>query len=182
MSDPSPASPFDELPELMISLRSLGSRRRMGVARAGGTDEQDRYFAPLVEARRKAATAADVAQVLEAFDALHLLAMLDTTIGTFAASRFASRPPARRAFEAGLLEIVEPLRRSLERLAERAAPLERGDEDTRRRLWPGWLEALRAAFRVADDCWTPLRDALDAVPPAVSRRGFRLGRSTRGRR
>jgi hypothetical protein len=182
MSDPSPASPFDELPELMVSLRSLGSRRRMGIASIRGTDEQDRYFAPLVEARRKAATAVDVVQVLEAFDALHLLAMLDTTIGTFAASRFGSRPPARRAFEALLSEIVEPLRRSLERLAERAALLERADDDTRRRLWPAWLEALRAAFRVADDCWMPLRDALDMVPPAAPRRGFGLGRSTRGRR
>ena len=166
MSDPAP--PFDELPEVMLSLRSLGSHRRGSLETEAVAEEQERFFAPLLEARRHAAAATTIIQVVAAFDAAQLLARLDETMRSFAATRFDTRPPARRAFEAELFEIVEALHRSLQRLAAEAerigaAPAAAGQH------WPSWLAALRETYRIADSTWAPLRDALSApVPPPAA--------------
>jgi hypothetical protein len=163
MSNPIP--PFDELPELTLSLRSFGSRRRSSNDRTLD-DEQARFFAPMLEARRAATAAVTRMQVVAAFDARRLGALVDATLRAFAAERFQTRPPARRAFEAELFEIAEPFRlalRELRELAEIVAgsgePASEFDQFTR------WLEQLRVTFRAADAIWPLLGDALVATPP-----------------
>src|SRR5690242_10452852 len=113
MSDRIP--PFDELPELTLSLRSFGSRRHAPNDSAAREDDQERFFAPLLAGRRSAAQGMTRPQVVAAFDARRMTATFDATVRSFAAERFANRSPGLRAFEAELFEILEPLHESLQR-------------------------------------------------------------------
>jgi hypothetical protein len=167
----------EPLPELTLALRALGSRRR----RRGEGTEQERFFAPLLEARRAAARAADVETAVTSFDAARLNTSFDKTVRALAADRAASgRPAARRALEARLQERLEPLRRALSELGACADALLGADEDARPDAWHRWAEQLRAVFECADRCWPDLDAALATV--GVPRRGwlarvFRRGRS-----
>lgn len=171
--------PFEELPELTLSLRSFGSRRGQpdsDAARAVGQD-QEHFFAPLLDARRRAAEAHATDEVLAAFDARRLTAALDAAVRAFAAERSAGRPAAQRALEAELLEIVDPLRAALQQLREESEQLlqhsgrEAGEELGAR--WSAWLEHLRLIFRIADATWNPLADVLARVPTSSSRQARR---------
>ncbi|HKO14982.1 MAG TPA: hypothetical protein VJU87_02030 [Gemmatimonadaceae bacterium] len=170
-----------ELPELTLSLRRFGSHRGGGGrtrAPQGGTGddtqregEQDRFFAPLLEARRRASSAASIPQIVAAFDARRLTAAMDATLRAYAGERQAARPPARRALEAELFEIVEPLRAELQRLRDRAEMLlvaRSGAERNER--WSIWLDQLRDVFRSADGTWISLERALRAAAPAGGKR------------
>jgi hypothetical protein len=157
----------EPLPELTLALRTLGSRR----GRRGEGLEQERFFGPLLEARRAAARASDVETAVSSFDALRLSSSLDKTIRAIAADRAPSgRPPARRALEARLQERVEPLRRELAELGERAADLLASDEEARAEAWRRWAEQLRVVFECADRCWPSLDAALATT--RAPRRGF----------
>jgi hypothetical protein len=166
MSNPTPPPPpFDELPELMLSLRSFGSRRHLPNGLSAVDDEEARFFAPMLDARRAAASAITRAQVVAAFDARRIGALLDATIRAFAAERFGSRPPARRALEAELFEIVEPLRASLRELRALADSIVDSREPVREYDdWTHWLDALRATFQTADSIWPRLGAALVVIP------------------
>lgn len=169
MSDP--PTPFDELPELMLSLRSFGSRRGGHEELAALIESQDRFFAPLLDCRRRAAQAISREQVIAAFEPRRLTALIDATLRAFATERFANRLPARRAFEAELFEIITPLHHELQGLRH-LAEATTGDE-----AWDLWLAQLRVVFHVADSSWPPLRHALAAAPiPSASGRG----KSSRG--
>ena len=161
-----------ELPELMLSLRSFGSRR--GAPNESGTldAEQERFFAPLLDGRRAAAQAVSGPQVVAAFDSPRLAALGEAGVRECAAARFATQAPARRALEAELFEIIEPLRDALTVLASLAEriPFEQNarvaDEE-----WALWLAQLRVVFRVADASWPALRDALASSPTTASPSG-----------
>lgn len=172
---PDSTPPFDLLPELMLSLRSFGSRRRVANQQSALDDEEARFFAPMLDARRAAGDAVTRLQVVAAFDTRRLVALLDATVRAFATERFKTRPPARRAFEAELFEIVEPLRVSLRELRDRAEVVTSAREESARHdLFASWLEQLRAAFHVADAIWPALAEALAAAPvvdAGKSRRG-----------
>jgi hypothetical protein len=157
----------EPLPELTLALRALGSRRR----RRGEGNEQERFFAPLLEARRAAARAADVEGAVTSFDAARLNTSFDKTIRALVADRAASaRPAARRALEARLQERLEPLREALSELGERADALLGADETARPDEWRRWADQLRAVFACADRCWPGLDAALETV--GVPRRSW----------
>ena len=161
-----------ELPELMLSLRSFGSRR--GVPNeAGSLDaEQEHFFAPLLDGRRTAAQAMSRAQAVAAFDSRRLTALFDDAVREFAAARFATQAPARRALEAELFEILEPLRDALTVLASLAERIPFGQNSVAAdEQWTLWLAQLRVVFRVADTSWPALRDALASSATAVSASG-----------
>ena len=168
-----PATPFDELPELMLSLRSFGSRRGGHEESSALIEDQDRFFAPLLDCRRRAAQAISREQVVAAFESRRLTALIDATLRAFATERFASRLPARRAFEAELFEIIGPLHQELQALRALAEtiPTREGrmiaDES-----WTLWVAQLRVVFHAADSSWPPLRAALAASPsPSATGRG-----------
>ena len=153
----------------MLSLRSIGSRRSQPTALPEMAAEQERYFAPLLDARRAAAKAVTRAQVIAAFEGRRLTALIDASVRAFATERFGTRAPARRAFEAELFEIVDPLRdemQSLREIAEKPPSAEGSPEQAAH--WSDWLEQLRVVFRVADRCWPTIAAALASAPPAVS--------------
>jgi len=164
MSDRIP--PFDELPELTLSLRSFGSRRHASPNESlASDDEQERFFAPLLAGRRSAAHGMSRPQVVAAFDARRMTATIDATVRSFAAERFAKRTPGLRAFEAELFEMLEPLHDSLQRLRDLADSVPTGPESPDQyQRWTVWLAQLRAVFRIADASWPQLRRALDAWP------------------
>jgi hypothetical protein len=174
--------PFDELPELMLSLRSIGSRRSQPTALPEMVEEQERYFAALLDARRAAAKAVTRAQVIAAFEGRRLTALIDASIRAFAAERFGSRASARRAFEAELFEILEPLRdqiQSLRAIAEKPASVDGSPEQSAH--WSLWLEQLRVVFRVADSSWPAVAGALASAPRASASGEKRRSSGEQGR-
>jgi len=145
------------VPELTVALRGLGTAR----ARPG--PDHDRFFAPLLASRTAAARATDPLARLAAVDAAALDAGITRTMRTLAADRFPKRPPERRALEAELLDLAEPVAARIAVLAaaERAVRDARPDELFVR--WRAWAAAYRAVFVAADVCWLAAAPVLAAV-------------------
>lgn len=158
---------FAGLPELTLSLRSLGSGRgRLSGRVAAGGEEQASFFSPLLEARRRAASARSATEAISAFNVARLGASLDETMRALATQRFPARPPARRAFEAALADAAQPLYAALRQLRERT-PLPEDAEKPER--WRIWLDALRATFEAADRVWGSVDALLAEQPPQTGR-------------
>ena len=176
------ADPFPELPELMLSLRSFGSRRGSPIEARALEEEQARFFAPLLDGRRAAAQAVSRPQVIAAFDSRQLAELVDGVLREFAAVRFATHAPARRALEAELFEIVEPLRDALTVLAglAEAIPSDRNGPGADER-WTLWVAQLRVVFRVADTSWPALRVALASTPSLTTSGRWRISGGERSR-
>jgi hypothetical protein len=141
------------LPELTLALRGLGSRRA-----PGGSDD-DGFFAPFLAARRRAERASDLALRLAAFDPAVLAASVDEILLRLAAAP-ARRASDRRALEAHLGELAEPLHASITRLAEAAAAWRSSGDDTRLARWRDWSVSLRTLFAEADRCSLEIRALL----------------------
>ncbi len=150
------------IPEVTRALRALGSRRGHGSARASGPAEQKIFFAPLLDARREAVGATRPEQTLAAFDSTQLERAIGQAIQVFATGRYGENPPARRALEAELTDLSEPLINALDRLRQKADDARGAVDDLR--LWRAWSTQLRATFETADRVWLSLDAALDATP------------------
>jgi hypothetical protein len=152
------------IPEMTHALRALGSRRghhgRQG-GRAAAADEQRRFFGPLLEARRRALALTSL-NAVAAFEPSLLAQAISAALGSFAAGRYASDPPARRALEAELVDLCEPLLDVLSGLSAAADEVRTAPEDLRR--WRRWAAGLRSTFETADRVWLSLDAALDAAP------------------
>lgn len=148
------------LPELTRALRALGSRRGMSARADAG--EQQRFFAPLITARRQAAQAEGPADTIAAFDCLTLTRALDATLRRFANDRYAENGPERRAFEAALMDACEALRESIDALRSLSDEARGAVDDLGR--WRAWSSQLRAIFEVADRAWLGVDAALGATP------------------
>jgi hypothetical protein len=153
------------LPELTRALRALGSRRGSRAVRTSGPSEQIRFFAPLLDARRRAVEADSPLAALEAFDSAPIARAMAAAIHAFAAERCGPDGPAKRALEAELVDLSEPLESAFERL--RHASERAGTSLDDLRTWRAWAAELRATFEVADRIWLALDAALDGVslPP-----------------
>ena len=108
------------LPELTHALRAFGSRRGHRSTRATAASDQQRFFAPLLEARRHAVTAGTPAAAIAAFDADALAAAFEAQLREFAAERYGDIAPARRALDAELIDLSEPLQAALDALRDAA--------------------------------------------------------------
>ncbi len=166
----------EPLPELTLALRTLGSRRR----RRGEGREHERFFAPLLEARRGAARASDLETAVGAFDAQRLNGSFDKMLRALAAEHAATpRAASRRALEARLQERVEPLRQAVTDLGARAEALLVATDEERAEAWREWADQLQRVFACADRCWPSVDAALEGGAPP--RRGW-LARLFRRRR
>ena len=150
------------LPELTRALRAFGSRRGHRSTRALAAADQQRFFAPLLEARRRASAAGPPTSVIAAFAADQLAAELVAALEAFAAERYAMPGPERRALHAELTDIAEPLILALTSLEEAAAAATESIDDLR--LWRAWSSQLRATFETADRVWLLLDIALEGAP------------------
>jgi hypothetical protein len=149
------------LPELTRTLRAFGSRRGQRTSRLAGAAEQQRFFSPLVDARRQAVRAGSPFDAVELFDARAIESAIDTTLRRFASERYGENGPARRALEAELADLTEPLYHALEALGDAAARARTGPGDLR--VWREWCGALKTTFEAADRVWLALDAALDAA-------------------
>ena len=147
------------LPELTRPLRALGSRRgRLGI-------DHDRFFAPLLTARRRGERASDRQGRLRAFEGASIRTALESAIADFAKARFPRRAPDRRALEAELQELAAPLMTSLDALdvyAGRAT--EEDSEATTFVRWRSWCGAVQEVFERADRCWLAFGPVLGDAP------------------
>jgi hypothetical protein len=149
------------VPELTSALRAFGSRRGHRGVRKSATQDQQRFFAPLLDARRQAVAAKTPSAAMAAFDATALTTAFDTALRELAAQRYGDNAPARRALEAELVDLAEPLHAELERLRE-AAKRASSSEDLK--VWRAWTRQLSATFEVADRVWISMDAALDSNP------------------
>ncbi len=150
-----------ELPEQTLRLRHFGA----GHANPGS--DHDRFFAPLLEARRRAG-GASVADQLASFDSGSLHAAIERTLHGFAADRFRRDGADRRALEAELFEVAEPLLASVDALGLAAAALREGPADVAFARWRAWSLAAQRVFAEADRAWAA---ALPALADSRGRRG-----------
>lgn len=147
------------LPELTRTLRAFGSSRaRHAGTAARSTDaaEQQRFFAPFLEARRRAGSGDDA---LAVFSGVALADALTKILQDFASERQPEPGPARRALEAELVDASEPLFDALTRLRQLADDAGAAMQDFRR--WRAWSAQLRATFETADRVWMSLDAALE---------------------
>lgn len=150
------------LPELTHALRAFGSRRGHRSTRSTAASDQRRFFAPLLDARRQAVSAGTAIKAMAAFDAEGLAKAFDAELRGFAAERYAEHAPARRALEAELIDLSEPLQAALESLRQAARDATASTDDLR--LWREWARQLGATFETADRVWLSLDMALDSKP------------------
>jgi len=152
------------VPELTRALRGLGSRRTGRGERPGGVEDEVRFFAPLLAARRAAAAARVPGVALAAFDATALEATLRTTLAALASARAGNRAARRRSIEAELLELAEPLSRALRALDGVAAEARDDVDDLTR--WRAWIAQLRLVMEAADRTWLSIDIVLAREPVA----------------
>jgi hypothetical protein len=157
--------PF-EVPELTRGLRAFASPASLGGA-------HDRFFQPLLDARRAAKHGSRWSDRLRALDAERLDATIRATLGTFAAERYPKSAPDRRALAAELDEACGDLFDQLAVLrAAQASVTAAADDDARATAWGTWIAALRNVFAAADRGWEHIRVVLGvaAIPAAAGGR------------
>lgn len=150
------------LAEQTLALRALGSPR----SRPGS--DHDRYFAPLLEARRAAERARGALGRVQAFDAAVIARRLGDALATFAAERFPDSAPDRRALEAELRDLSQPAMAAAERLGEAAVTVAEAGDDVRFARFREWTATLRELFAATDAAWIA---SLPALSDSRGRRG-----------
>ena len=149
------------MPEFTRALRGLGSHR------AGPGAEHDRFFRPLLEARRGAARAAHAEGARTAFDAASIRAAFQRRLREMAHERFPHDPPERRALEAEGTDAAAPLFAAIAALEGAQRALDGAGDLDRFARWRAWTSALQRVFDRADESWLELRTVFRA-PPATS--------------
>ena len=142
------------LGEMTLALRGLGS------ARANPGSDHQRFYGPLLAARRALEGARTPDAQLAAVDAEQLRHALRATLAAFAADRFAKVPADRRALEAELLDYADGLFAALERLAAARDTARTAPADARFAWWREWASALRVVFAEHDRAWIAALPAL----------------------
>lgn len=162
--------PEPSLPEVARSVRGLGS------GRSRHPDDAERFFAPFLAARRRAASARSRGETAQAFDATNLASAIDRWVTGLATAR-TSGPvgPAQRALAAELDDVVAPLRQAITALGVSDEAM-RGHEGNDAR-WEAWLAALRGVFAAADRTWSALDARIDTLPPPTAARPRDGGRA-----
>jgi hypothetical protein len=142
------------MPELTRSLRELGA--------IGGADAaaHDRWFAPLLVARRALVGVSDPLRQLALFDVDKLRDELARALAELAAQRAGGDAPRARALDAILEDETEPVRRAMARVAIAASALEGSDSDSRLGDWRRWVRELMELYRAADNAWPAIARAL----------------------
>jgi len=150
------------MPELTRGLRALGSPR------AGPGMEHDRFFKPLLEARRGAARATRADGVRLAFDAASIRAAFVRRLREMAHERQPHDPPERRALEAEAVDAAAPLFLAIADLEDAQKALDAAVELDRFARWREWTQALQRVFERADEAWMDVREIFGRAPARVA--------------
>ncbi|MFL5605245.1 MAG: hypothetical protein ACJ8AD_02245 [Gemmatimonadaceae bacterium] len=159
------------LPELARSLRTFGAPRD-----AAGEAAHSAVFAPLLDARARAATG-DTEVALSALRGEALGVRIEARVAD-AAEAGESDPARARARGARARELLEPLRGELRALD--AAAIKARGADLKSSEWEAWVAQLRRVFTSADDACRAIAHLLaEPMAPAPTRRWFgRHGKET----
>jgi hypothetical protein len=145
-------------PEFARSLRALGSAAEAEQA------AHDRWFGPLLRARRAIEGVSDPLRQGALLDADALAADLDRALHDLAAARTGEEGARTRALVAVLEDETRAVREALARLALAAGTLQGSAPDSRLADWRTWVEAVRALFRAMDAAWPGVVRALRDGP------------------
>jgi hypothetical protein len=126
------------------------------------------FFAPLVDARRRAAEARTPDAAIRAFDVIPLTQELDRLIERVVGAWPDERTPARRALRASLRERAEDYARSIEQLRDSGARALAAPDADKLIAWREWTAQLVATFQAADRSWMALRSVVERIPEAES--------------
>lgn len=142
------------MPELTRGLKSLGSPRGTPVA------SHDRWFAPLLAARRSVVGVSDPARQVMLLDAAPLTQQLERAIAEIAVAQASGDSAEQRAVEAALEEEAEAVFTAIALMGVAGDALRGGALDTRIADWRRWVETVRAVFTAADEAWNGMASAL----------------------
>jgi hypothetical protein len=146
------------LPELTLALRGLGS------ARAYPGPDHDRFFAPVLAARRSAAQATDPGGRMSAMRAPALAAEVERVLHEFAVARYPNDPAERRALETVFEDLSAPVRSSLAELDKAARAVTAASDDAAFVWWRAWAAECRAVVTQLDRCWLTIAPILKQTP------------------
>lgn len=146
------------IPEFTRALRGLGSHR------AGPGAEHDRFFRPLLEARRGAARAQRADGARLAFDAASIKAAFTRRLREMAHERHPHDPPERRALEAEATDAAAPLYAAIATLEQAQKAMDAASDLDRFARWRTWTLALQRVFDRADEAWLEIRPIFAAAP------------------
>lgn len=161
------------LPEVARAMRAFGGAREARAGRDEIGEARQRFFAPLMQARRRLEGEEPLEWLVAGFDTAVLAERIRGAIGVIATERHPASPPHRRALEARLLDACEPLFDALEGVDAAARALQEGDDAQRFVRWRVWAERVRLLFASADRSWRVLAAILggdDRALPVHSRR------------
>ncbi|MCC6930885.1 MAG: hypothetical protein IT359_17980 [Gemmatimonadaceae bacterium] len=158
------------LPEVARTLRSFA---RGGAAANGHLIVRERFFAPLLQARRRLEGEEPVEWRVAGFDAEALAERIRATIAAIALERHEERPPHRRALEAALLDACDPLFAQLAQVHTAARTVHEAEDAVRFVAWRAWAGEVREVFVRADRAWRGVADALAAIDRRIPPTAFR---------
>lgn len=146
------------MPELTRSLRAFGG--------AYGESEtaHDRWFAPLLAARRHVVGISDPMRQLALFDIDRVGAELSRALTELAVQRTGGDARRARALEAILEENTATVREALARVALAATTLDGSAPDSQLGDWRRWVSALRGLYSAADAAWPDIATSLQTGP------------------
>ncbi len=142
------------VPEMTRGLRAMGGRH------ASDDEMQLRFFAPLLQARRRLESEEPIDWKVSGVNADELATRVRSLLAAAASERYPERPAYRRALEAELLDAAEPLFDRLTMLGTVAGELHSAPESVRFVAWREWSLTLRLLFVDADRSWVAIRAAL----------------------
>jgi hypothetical protein len=134
------------IPELTRGLKSLGSARGTPAA------AHDRWFAPLLTARRSVEGVSDPTRQVMLLDAGVLAGECTRAIADIAEAA-SSGAAEQRAIEAALEEAAGPVFDAIDMMGVAGEALRGGALDTRIADWRCWVDTVRAVYAAADDAW-----------------------------
>ena len=149
------------LPELARAHRLLGSRR------GGPVDQQARFLAPLLQARRRIEDEGDLDTRVVLLDARALRERIVAALQVIAKESYPSSHPDRRALEAELEESMAPLFGSLDTMASAANYFRTAPEAVRFMAWRSWVVTVSRVFTLADTSWASASRLLPPPSPQL---------------
>ena len=144
------------MPELTRGLRNLGAVRGSVAVQSA----HDRWFQPLLAARRAVADITDPSRQVALLDGRTLLSELQRAMSEMAATHAPGSAPEQRALEAAMEDEAVALFAAIERLSLAGDALRASADDTRFAEWRRWVEFARRVFAEADDAWTGIAEVL----------------------
>lgn len=144
------------MPELTRGLRHLGAVRGSATMQAA----HDRWFAPLLAARRAVADVTDPTRQVALMDAAKLTDEFARAIDELAAQAAPSDAAERRALEAAMEDETDSVFSALARMRIAGDSVVHGAEDTRLSDWRRWVSTVRLMFAETDDAWLGIAETL----------------------